>query len=95
MGKKEEFKEGEWVKGLDVWGNVVKGYVIHYMKNWGKVSVANVLPDYKTEVVQCYSCDIEKLPMFLTTQDRKDLHELALQVKDFEWCKHISTLTEK
>jgi hypothetical protein len=82
----DRLQVGDWVFGMDCWGNVIKnGYVIHIMNGWGKASVG-VVKNNKVEVSQCYLCNIEKRPDFLHTIDKKDMMELALYTKDYEWC---------
>jgi hypothetical protein len=88
---KKELQVGDWVYGMDCWGNVIKnGYVVHVMRNWGKASVAAVLPGNKINISQCYLCNIEPRDNFLYTDDKKDMMELALFTKDYEWCRALA-----
>jgi hypothetical protein len=90
MGE-QRLKVGDWVTGMAANGDGIKhGYITYVMNYWGKAVVAVVQPDYSIKELNCYMSDIQKCGIVVYSNDLKDLMELALYYKDYDWCKRIA-----
>lgn len=86
----ERLKVGEWVTGMSCNGDVIKdGYITYTMNYWGKAIVAVVQPDNSIIEYNCYTCDLERSKLVVYSKDIKDMLELALYYKDYEWCHRL------